>query len=163
MIIKCLNVTQMAFQNLEVLARYIVDDVISEALKLVRNSVASPTYGHLVVRDKHCSCVAPRNRNLTSRDIVGSPLTISRDLKRGSMLASQSRDIPSRDILVQSMQLPGRLNVSYDSVNTSTDNLMTSFEDSAVTSHDSAIYENFSHTSDTNIYGSLVVLDELRS
>ncbi|KAL5246817.1 hypothetical protein ACHWQZ_G018871 [Mnemiopsis leidyi] len=58
--------------NLDVMARYIVEDVIHEALNIVRrdNQPTSPAYGQLVVKDNGCYCVP--SRVMTSQDLLMS-------------------------------------------------------------------------------------------
>ena len=60
----------MEFQNLDVMARYIVEDVIHEALNIVRreNQPSSPAYGQLIVKDSGCYCVP--SRVMTSQDLL---------------------------------------------------------------------------------------------
>ena len=62
----------MAFQNLDVMARYIVEDAINEALNIVRRDYKpiSPAYGQLIVRENTCCCVTSRGVLMTSRDVL---------------------------------------------------------------------------------------------
>jgi hypothetical protein len=61
----------MEFQNLEVFARYIVEDAIHEALNIVRRDhPSSPTYGQLVVKDNPCLCVPSHGALVTSQNAL---------------------------------------------------------------------------------------------
>ena len=63
----------MEFQNLDVMARYIVEDAINEALNIVRRShqPTSPAYGHLIVKEHLCRCAPPsRGVLMTSQDVL---------------------------------------------------------------------------------------------
>ena len=84
----------MEFQNLDVMARYIVEDVIHEALNIVRrdNQPTSPAYGQLVVKDNGCYCVP--SRVIASQDL----LMTSQDL----LMTSQDLLMTSQDMLMTS-------------------------------------------------------------